>query len=57
MRNVAVDKLLEIEEFMRTDESYRQLTAEHEILNARFLEMLDDLEKEQQDLILDYLGC
>ena len=56
MRNIAVDKLLEIEEFMRTDEGYRQLMAEHKVLNARFLEMLEELEGEQRALIYDYLG-
>ena len=55
MRNVAVDKLLEIEACMRTDESYQHLMEEHKVLYARFLEMLEELEETQKDLIYDYL--
>ena len=56
MKNPAVDKLLEIEEFMRTDENYQHLMAEYEILNTRFLSLLEELEEPQQDIISDYLG-
>ena len=56
MKNPAVDKLLEIEEFMRTDESYQLLMKEHEVLNARFLSLLEELEEAQQDILYDYLG-
>jgi hypothetical protein len=56
MKNPAVDKMLEIEEFMRTDENYQHLMAEYETLNTRFLSLLEELEEVQQDIIYDYLG-
>lgn len=56
MKNPAVDKLLEIEEFMRTDENYQHLMKEHEVLNGRFLSLLEELEEAQQDILYDYLG-
>ena len=56
MKNPAVDKLLEIEEFMRTVENYQHLMKEHEVLNARFLSLLEELEEAQQDILYDYLG-
>lgn len=56
MKNNAVDKLLEIEEALRMDAGYQHLVAEHGALNARFLAVLEELEKEQQDVICDYLG-
>ena len=56
MKNPTVDKLLEIEEFLRADERYQHLMEEHRVLNARFLAMLEELEEKQKDLIYDYLG-
>ena len=51
-----VDKLLEIEEALLADAGYQHLLAEHGVLNARFLAVLEELEQEQQDVICDYLG-
>ena len=56
MKSRAVDKLLQIEESLRVDEAYQHLMEEHRVLNARFLTALEELSKEQQDVICDYLG-
>ena len=56
MKNQPVDKLLQIEEALRTDEAYQQLMEEHRVLNARFLALREELNGPQQDTICDYLG-
>jgi len=56
MEKQAVDKLMEIEEALRVDEGYRHLMAEYEAISPRFLAVLEQLEKEQQDAVFDYLA-
>ena len=53
---LSIEKILSIQEALLQDVQYQQVTAEHTVLNARFLETVNALEKQQQDAIFDYLG-
>ena len=56
MNREVSDKILSIQEAILQDAQYQQLAAEHTALNARFLEIVNALDKQQQDAIFDYLG-
>ena len=56
MDQKCVHKLLEMEESIRLDSDYQALLAEHTVRNARFLEIVNALDRQQQDVIFDYLG-
>lgn len=56
MEQKAMDKLLQIEETLRSDPVYQHLVAEHKERNVRFLAMAKELDREQQDILYDYLG-
>lgn len=56
MNREVSDKILSIQEALLQDVQYQQVAAEHTVLNARFLETVNALEKQQQDAIFDYLG-
>ena len=49
-------RIMDIQESLMDDPSYQELLAEHAVLNARFLETVNGLEKHRQDAIFDYLG-
>ena len=49
-------KLWETQEQMRYDPEYQALFSQWEDRNARFLNMLNSLEREQQEEFFDYLS-
>ena len=56
MEKQAVDRMLQLEELLRVDAEYQHLMAEYAQISPRFLAMLETLEREQQDILCDYLG-
>ena len=56
MDQKCVNKLLELQESLRFDPDYQALQEEHTARNARFLETVNALDRQQQDAIFDYLG-
>ena len=56
MEKQAVDRMLQLEELLREDAEYQHLMAEYAQISPRFLAMLETLEREQQDILCDYLG-
>ena len=56
MNQSTAQKILEVQEALRSDPAYQALVAEHEVRNARFLKTVNALEEPQRDAIFDYLG-
>ena len=52
----AAKKILELQDVVRIDPEYRQLVAEHEVLNTRLLSQLETMTPSQQSAVMDYIG-
>ena len=49
-------RILDLLENARKIPEYRQLAAEHEILNTRLLSQLETMTPAQQSAVMDYIG-
>ena len=51
-----IEKMWDLQEKMNKDPEYQALSAKREDMNLRFLTALENIEKEQEAAVLDYLG-
>ena len=51
-----VPKILAVQKTALEDEAYQELLKEHDVVNARLLEVLPALAPAHQDAVLDYFG-
>ena len=56
MKQTTAYKILDIQEAMKIDGSYKPLFAEYRCKNDRFLKCLKTLPQEQADTVMDYIG-
>ena len=56
MDKAVAEKIFAIQDTAQRDEAYRQLLAEHEVQNQRFLQALESMPQPQREAVEDYLG-
>ena len=56
MEKKIAEKILVVQDMALEDARYKELLCEHESINRRFVEILPTLSKEQQDVVMDYVG-
>lgn len=56
MEKETAEKIFAVQAAARKDAVYRQLLAEHEAQNVRFLSALESMPRTQRDAVEDYLG-
>ena len=51
-----VPKILAVQKTALEDEAYQELLKEHDVVNARLLEVLPAMTPDQRDAVFDYFG-
>ena len=56
MNQEAARRIFAVQDAALSDEDYKLLLEEHEVLSPQFLQALEEMEPRQRDAVMDYLG-